>query len=76
MYEVGVSTLESMAARALDELPAPIRERLDNLAIGVEPPPDEGEQRRGHRQLERHRHGIASASVQLTFGGEIGHPCS
>ncbi len=36
MHEVDSETLEDMVARAIDELPAGFRDRLDNLAIVVE----------------------------------------
>ena len=36
MHEVDVETLEGMVARALDELPTALRERLNNLAIVVQ----------------------------------------
>jgi predicted Zn-dependent protease with MMP-like domain len=36
VHEVDTETLEGMVARAIDELPAAFRDRLDNLAIVVE----------------------------------------
>lgn len=36
MYSVDAETLEAMVIEALDSLPPPLRDRIDNLAIGVE----------------------------------------